>query len=264
MFWEYALLCAAAAMAGAVNSVAGGGTLLTFPVLVAMLSKKFGGDEAHAQVVANQTSTVALVPGICAAAWGYRKQTIQALPWLKLLILPSIVGGLLGGWLVTVDHGAFSALVPWLILTAALLFVFQPQISRLTGIGKPHSTPSRAGISGIIVFQFFVAVYGGYFGAGIGILMLSALAMMGLADIHIMNGLKNSLAFCINTSAILMFATRGEIAWEFALPMIVASICGGYLGATLAQKIDRQVIRRIVVGIGFSLATYYFYRQFSK
>ena len=171
---------------------------------------------------------------------------------------------MLGGWLVTVDHGAFSALVPWLILTAALLFVLQPQIATWTGIGRPHSTPSRAGISAIIVFQFFVAVYGGYFGAGIGILMLSALAMMGLADIHIMNGLKNCLAFCINLSAISMFVTRGEIAWEYALPMIAASIVGGYLGATLAQKIDRQIVRRIVVAIGFTLATYYFYKQFAK
>jgi uncharacterized protein len=143
------------------------------------------------------------------------------------------------------------------------LFVLQPQISAWTGIGRPHSTPSPRGIAAIVVFQFFVAVYGGYFGAGIGILMLSALAMMGLADIHIMNGLKNSLACCINFAAIAMFITRGQIAWEFALPMIAASICGGYLGATLAQKIDRQIVRRIVVGIGFTLAIYYFYKQFA-
>jgi uncharacterized protein len=176
----------------------------------------------------------------------------------------SIVGGLLGGWLVTEYPKLFGSLVPWLILTAALLFVLQPQISRWTGIGKPHSTPSRAGIAGIVVFQFFVAVYGGYFGAGIGILMLSALAMMGLADIHIMNGLKNCLAFCINSAAILMFVTQGEIAWEYAIPMMAASIAGGYFGAKVAQKIDRVIIRRIVIGIGFTLATYYFYRQFSK
>jgi uncharacterized membrane protein YfcA len=261
MFWEYVLLCAAAALAGAVNSVAGGGTLLTFPVLMALLTKDYGDQTA---AVANQTSTMALLPGIAAAAWGYRRQTVDSRHWLKLLIPPSLVGGLLGGWLVTIDHGAFKALVPWLILTAALLFVLQPHIAAWTGIGRPHSAPSRAGIAAIVVFQFFVAVYGGYFGAGIGILMLSALAMMGLSDIHIMNGLKNCLAFCINSGGILMFILFGKIAWEFALPMIVASICGGYLGATLAQKIDRQVIRRIVVGIGFTLATYYFSRQFSK
>jgi uncharacterized protein len=263
MHWEYVLLCLTAAMAGAVNSVAGGGTLLTFPVLMALLSHKPGFAE-KASVVANQTSTMALIPGIFAAAWGYRRQLVHSRQWLKRLLVPSMIGGLIGGLLVTEFPGAFSSLVPWLILTAAVLFVLQPQISKWTGIGRPQSQPSRLGIAAIVVFQFFVAIYGGYFGAGIGILMLSALALMGLSDIHVMNGLKNCLAFSINIMAVIVFLTRGEIAWEYALPMIASSIFGGYLGATLAQKIDRQVVRRIIVLIGFSLAIYYFYRQFAK
>jgi len=152
--------------------------------------------------------------------------------------------------------------VPWLILTAAVLFVLQPQIARWTGIGKPHAQPHRSTIAAIVVFQFFVAIYGGYFGAGIGILMLSALGLMGLSDIHVINGLKNCLAFSLNLMAVGIFITLGNIQWHLALPMLVTSIIGGYMGATMAQKIDRKVVRWIIVAIGFSLATYYFWRQF--
>ena len=129
---------------------------------------------------------------------------------------------------------------------------------------RAHAEPHGGTVAAIVAFQFFVAIYGGYFGAGIGILMLSALGLMGLADIHIMNGLKNCLAFSINIMAVGVFLTRGRIDWSLALPMIVCSIIGGFLGATLAQKIDRRVVRILIVIIGFTLATYYFYRQFSK
>jgi hypothetical protein len=255
MAWQYALLCLSAVMAGAVNSVAGGGTLLTFPVLLTVLTAQMGSEHL-ASVVANQTSTTALIPGIFAAAWGYRRHLGESRKWLKWL-LPS-------GLLVVGFPEQFSRLVPWLILAAALLFVLQPQIARWTGIGQPHEHPSGWTIGAIVVFQFFIAVYGGYFGAGIGILMLSTLGIMGLSDIHVMNGLKNCLAFTINSSALAVFITRGHIAWDLAWPMIAASIVGGFLGSTLAQKIDRQIVRRIVVVIGFTLATYYFYQQFIK
>lgn len=263
MNWQITLACLAALCAGAVNSVAGGGTLLTFPVLIAVLTPEFG---EHAAVIANQTSTAALIPGICAAAWGYRGQFVHFRRWLKWLLPPSIVGGYIGGRLVVDFPDQFAALVPWLILTAAVLFVLQPQIARWTGIGKPHSEPHGATVGAIIAFQFFVAIYGGYFGAGIGILMLSALGLMGLADIHVMNGLKNCLAFSLNFVALAVFvlSPRGNIQWHLSLPMLVTSIIGGYLGATMAQKIDRKVVRWIIVAIGFSLATYYFWRQFTK
>jgi uncharacterized protein len=263
MNWQLALVCLAALCAGAVNSVAGGGTLLTFPVLIAVLTHKLG-DEKTAAVVANQTSTTALIPGIFAAAWGYRAQLKHSQHWLKYLLPPSIIGGLIGGLLVVTFPDQFSTLVPWLILAAAVLFVLQPQIAKWTGIGAPHAEPHGGTVAAIVAFQFFVAIYGGYFGAGIGILMLSALGLMGLADIHIMNGLKNCLAFAINIMAVGVFLTRGRIDWSLALPMIVCSITGGFLGATLAQKIDRRIVRIIIVVIGFTLATYYFYRQLSK
>ena len=163
--------------------------------------------------------------------------------WIKWLLPPSIIGGLIGGLLVVGFPDQFSRLVPWLIFTAAMLFVLQPQIAKWTGVGKPHEHPTGRTLAAIVAFQFFVAVYGGYFGAGIGILMLSSLGLMGLADIHVMNGLKNCLAFAINFMAMLVFITRGQIDWNLAAPMIAASIVGGFLGSTLAQKIDRQVVR---------------------
>jgi hypothetical protein len=174
---------------------------------------------------------------------------------------PSLFGGWLGSLLVIWFPKAFDSLVPWLIFAAALLFALQPQISRWTGVGQEHAEPSSRRLGAIIAFQFLVAVYGGYFGAGIGILMLSALALMGLSDIHSMNALKTLLAAIINIMSVIVFWLRGQVDWGYAWPMIVAAIIGGYLGAAWARKIDRGVVRRIVVVIGFTLAAYYFYHQ---
>ena len=151
--------------------------------------------------------------------------------------------------------------VPWLILTAALLFAFQPTIARLTGVGQAHEQPSRRLTAGAIAFQFFVAVYGGYFGAGIGILMLSALAMMGLSDIHRMNAVKTLLAAVINGTSVIVFVATGYVNWPLALAMAVAASIGGYVGARTARRVDRRIVRATVVAIGFSLAGYYFYRE---
>ncbi len=155
----------------------------------------------------------------------------------------------------------FAILVPWLILSATLIFLLQPQIAAWTGIGRPHSSPSGWCVAGVMVFQFFVAVYGGYFGAGIGILMLSALAIMGLSDIHAMNALKTLLATAINAVAIVVFSIAGTVSWPHAVPMIMAGMVGGYLGASVARKLNRELVRRIVVVIGFVLSAIYFYEQ---
>ncbi len=256
---EYIVLCLAAALAGAVNAIAGGGTLLTFPVLFAAL-----GSTAEASVAANATSTVALVPGALAALVGYRREIVQERFWSARLALPSFVGGMIGSLAVVwLSPELFKAAVPWLILTAAALFALQPQIARWTGLGAAHSgVPSRSMLAGAVVFQFCVAVYGGYFGAGIGILMLSALAMMGLDDIHRMNAVKTLLNAIINGTSVVVFVASGTVNWPFALVMAVTAALGGYVGARTARRIDRQVVRRIVVTIGFGLAAYYFYRQF--
>lgn len=254
---EYLLLCLAAAAGGAINSIAGGGTLLTFPALYALL-----GDTPDAPRIANYTSTVALFPAAVAAAGGYRRELADSRAWLGLLGVPSLVGGLLGALLVVWLPGkSFEHLVPWLILVAASLFALQPLIARTIGIGQPHAPPTGPTTVGVAAFQFLVGVYGGYFGAGIGILMLSALALLGLSDVHAMNALKSVLGACINGVAVFVFAFTGQIDWPLALAMAVAGIVGGYLGARVARKLNRNFVRGMVVVIGFSLAALYFYRQ---
>lgn len=251
-FW----LCLSAFLAGAINSIAGGGTLLTFPVLDWALG---GGVIAAAGVQANATSTVALLPGSIGGIWGYRQDFVGTRRWLKWLLPPSIAGGLLGAWLlVTLPAESFKFAVPWLILTASMLFTVQPWIARMTGIGQPHSEPSFGTMGVIAGFQFLVAIYGGYFGAGIGILMLSALAMMGLADIHRMNALKSLFAAFINGLAAAMFIAQGQVVWRYAIPMAIAAVLGGISGAALARRLDRRVVRWTVIVVGFSLAIYYF------
>lgn len=254
---NYVLLCLAAVGAGAVNSIAGGGTLLTFPSLLAAL-----GSTAEAAVIANGTSTVALVPGALAAVWGYRRElrTVDRLAFV--LVGPSLLGGAIGAILVTRQPPeVFQRLVPWLILAAALLFAIQPAISRR--LGTAHATRGVTPRSAlpICLLQLAISVYGGYFGAGAGILMLSGLAFMGLSDIHAMNSLKNLLGGIINTVAVVIFVQAGKVNWPLALMMAVAAILGGYGGARIARRLNRAFVRNLVVVIGVCLASYYFYRQ---
>ena len=252
--WRYLFLAAAALLAGACNSVAGGGTLLTFPALTAVVT----GD------VANATSTIALLPGSAAGAWGYRREVNTRKRTVLLLLGPSIVGGLLGSLLVVWYPKQFETLIPWLILTAAVLFLVQPVVSKLLKRKKASDPPvhSRWATAGVVVFQFFVALYGGYFGAGIGILMLAALGVLAVGDIHQMNGVKTVLATSINASSVVVFlATPGIIRWNYAAVMAIAAIAGGYLGARTARKLPAVYVRNAVIVIAFGLAGYYFWKQ---
>jgi uncharacterized membrane protein YfcA len=251
-YLTHAWLSLSALAAGAVNSVAGGGTLLTFPALTAVVTP----------VVANGTSTVALVPGSVAGAWGYRSEFRRVIRWAAILTGPSLVGGAVGTLLVTeFPESYFNVLVPWLILTAALLFLLQPTLTRLTGAGKPRAKPSAGSLAGLVAFQFLVAVYGGYFGAGIGILMISSLSLMGAGDIHHANALKTFLAACINGVSVVVWVIEDKVRWDLVPGMMIAAIIGGYLGARVARRMPKNVVRWIVVGIGFTLATYYFWKQ---
>jgi uncharacterized membrane protein YfcA len=247
-FW----LCLSALAAGAVNSVAGGGTLLTFPALTAVVLS---------YEVANATSTVALVPGSLAAAWGYRREFAGLRRWALLLAGPSLVGGAVGTWLVIWFPDAFAVLVPWLILAAALLFLLQPTLGRFARAGKPHGEPSGRTRAALIAFQFLVAVYGGYFGAGIGILMIASLSLMGTGTVHHMNALKTFLAACINGVSVVVWVLNGKVRWEYVPVMASAAVVGGYLGARVARRLPKNVVRWVVIGIGFMLAGYYFYKQ---
>ena len=269
---EWVVLCSAAVVAGVVNSVAGGGTLLTFPALVWML-----GPTAPASVIANATSTITVFPGSMASAWGYRRELYDMRRWILPLIVPSILGSCVGTWLVAKRAPEeFLFLVPWLILLATVLFLLQPWISRRIGIGKPKAIDSIESSNdplqliqhsivfwaGIIGFQFLIALYGGYFGAGIGILMLSTLALMGINDIHQMNSLKSLLAGTINGVAVLLFVGFGKVDWRLALPMMVASVIGGFLGAVIARRLDKNLVRYSVIAIGLTLSIYYFVRTY--
>jgi uncharacterized protein len=256
MTWVW--LCLAAFGAGVVNAVAGGGTLLTFPTLIWVLAGIPG-----AEVLANGTSTSALLPSSIGSMWGYRREFAGTRIWIRWLLGPSLVGGAIGACLVIwLDERIFSASVPWLILVATVLLALQPAIARWTGVGKPHHPATTATLWTIAGFQFLVAVYGGYFGAGIGILMLAALSFMGLADIHQMNGLKSLFGTAINGVAAAIFIASGQVSWPHALPMMAAAICGGFCGATVARKLDRTLVRRLVVALGFALSSFYFWRTY--
>ncbi len=253
IFLTYLLLCLSAFAAGVVNSIAGGGTLLTFPTLLATgITSK----------VANETSTVALVPGSIAGAWGFRRDLAGARPWLMLLIGPSLLGGLAGSLLLTeLNDKYFELVVPWLLLLAAVLFALQPYLNRFMRPGSgAHPAAGWLRLL-LVVFQFFVGVYGGYFGAGIGVLMLASLGLMGIGDIHRMNAIKTILASCINGISVVVFVARLEVRWDFALPMAAAAIVGGYCGASLGRMLPRQLVRLVVILVGLGLASYYFAKQ---
>jgi uncharacterized membrane protein YfcA len=185
------------------------------------------------------------------------------------MLLPSIVGGYLGAALVGRDQQAFARLVPWLILTAAILFVVQAPLSAWVKRRAlpPDADPAayRPGwktTSLVILFQFLVALYGGYFGAGIGILMLSALGFMSVGDIHHMNAVKTFLAAAINTASVVVFIRDELVKWELAWPMVIAAIAGGYAGARVARRLPAKYVRYSVIVIGFGLSAYYFIRRY--
>jgi hypothetical protein len=243
----HALLAFAAAFAaGAINSVAGGGTLISFPTLIWL-----GLDS----VTANATNTVAIWPGSLGGMWGFRRELRTARPRMLALIVPSLIGGLAGAWLLRFTPPAiFDRLVPFLILFATFLFMGQEAVQRLlkTADAAPHD--SWKWLAGAFVFQLFVGLYGGYFGAGIGILMLAALSILGLTDIHQMNGLKNLFALSINGIAAIYFIVYRMVYWPDALLMAVGAIAGGIGGSGLARRLGRTAVRRIVIAIGFGMA----------
>jgi hypothetical protein len=250
-------LLIAAAAAGVVNAIAGGGTLITFPVLLL-----FGTPP----VVANATSTVALVAGIAGSLFGYRNHIAEARPWLAKFLPVSLVGGLLGGILLTrTSNETFGMLVPFLILFATILFLMQGTFRRFAGFDSDSNTHPRHRILwGAIVFQFAVALYGGYFGAGIGILMLASLGFIGLQNIHEMNTLKTMLGSLINLVASCWFVFAGLVHWPKAIVMTGGALFGYFLGAHYSQRIPQQGVRRIITGIGFTIAAVTFYKQFCR
>ncbi|MGB8853778.1 MAG: sulfite exporter TauE/SafE family protein [Pirellulales bacterium] len=262
-----ALLAVASAVAGAVNSVAGGGTILTFPVLAAILPPDPGR-----MVVANATSTIGLWPASAVAAWAYRGERTHQPAWVRWMILPSVAGAIVGTLLVLrLPPAWFDAAVPWLILTAAILFSVQPRVGQSLRNGQPVAAQRAYTTQRLLpacLLQFAVAIYGGYFGAGIGILMLAVLGLLGLGDIHKLNGVKNVLGTAINGVAAATFAAGSlsgahDVSWPLAAVMAGAAMAGSLSASLVARRLPAARVRRFVAILGFALAAYYLWRHFS-
>jgi uncharacterized protein len=230
--------------AGAINAVAGGGTLLTVPTLV------WVGVPA---LNANATSTVALWPGSLSGAFGFRREMRQADRRVYVLVVPSLVGGLTGAVLLhRTPPGVFERLVPFLILFSTCLFMVQQPLQRRFNLTAMHQARSHW-LSWTMLFQLLVGIYGGYFGAGIGIMMLAALSLMGHTDIHQMNGLKNLLAVAINGIAIAYLVFTDLIRWDDALVMAVGAIIGALVGAVTARRVGPAAVRHVVIAVGLAM-----------
>jgi len=244
--WHAAVIFVAGFVAGVINSVAGGGTLVSFPTLVWI-----GRDP----IVANVTNTVALWPGSLSAMVGFRRELRGSRLWMWLLAVPSLLGGLVGAMLLLrTPSRMFAAIVPFLVLFATIVFALQTPLSRWLQ-NETHASHQQAPAwwMGAALFQLGVATYGGYFGAGMGILMLAALALLGLTDIHQMNGLKNFFAVCINLVAAAYFMLWGPVRWVDAIVMALGSVSGGLGGAGLARRLGREFVRRAVILIGLGM-----------
>ncbi|MBZ5509286.1 MAG: sulfite exporter TauE/SafE family protein [Acidobacteriia bacterium] len=247
------LLFLAAAAGGTVNSVAGGGGFIAFPSLL------FSGVPS---INANATSTVALWPGTLASTGAYRKALSaellkRILPLVIITFLGSSVGSIL---LLKTRQATFDKLIPWLLLAATLLFSFSGKVTAWINRHHSESGPSAMRVIGVTMLQACVAVYIGYFGAGVGIVMLALLAMMGIENIHSMNGLKTLLATCGNAVAVIVFIIAGAVFWRQALVMIFGGALGGYVGAWYAQKMNPRTVRYVMILIGFSMTAYFFWR----
>ena len=248
------LVVLAAGIGGAINAIGGGGTLVTFPALVGL------GVPA---IVANATSTVALWPGAIASMYGYRHELAGVRSWAVRFAVPSLLGGLAGALLLLRTPGQrFDQIVPWLVLGATLLFLVQrplmASLRKRRGDSANVDPASEPPTVAVLLFQFGIAVYGGYFGAGIGILMLAALGFMGFTNIHRMNGLKNWGGLCINVTAAVTFALMGLVDWPVAIAMSAGAMLGGYAGSKLAQRVSQESVRKVVVLIGFVASLWLF------
>ncbi len=250
---EGAILFLAALTAGAINSVAGGGSFISFPSLLFI---------GIPPVNANATSTVALWPGQPASVWAYRREMKGISPRTFIpLTVNGIVGGVAGAWVLLVTpQTTFLHLVPWLLLAATLVFTASGRITRWLGQRRSQPHDALVSVHGILL-QLVLAFYLGYFGAGAGILMLAVLALLGMDNIHTMNALKAWLTAVSNGVAMLLFIFHRAVYWPEAIIMVIGSLLGGYFGAFFAQKTKPSHVRAIVIVVGFGMTAYFFARQ---
>ncbi len=247
------LLFAAGVLGGALNSVAGGGSFIAFPALL------FTGVPP---IPANATNTIALWTGAAASGGAYRKRLDVPRRVMIPLLTASLIGGLVGAFLLLkTPANTFMRVLPWLTLGATLLFAFGRKIAGGRRSVIEHETTGAA-LAGATAFQLAVGVYGGYFGGGMGIVMLAMLAMLGMTDIHSMNALKSVMGSVINGVAVVTFIVARAVYWKQGIVMIVGGIAGGYLGAHFAQKIPQVWIRWFVVLVGAGMTVYFFWKSY--
>jgi len=247
------LLFLAGVVGGALNSVAGGGSFIAFPALL------FTGVPP---IPANATNTIALWTGAAASGGAYRKRLDVPRRILTPLLGASLIGGVGGAFLLLKTPAqTFMRVLPWLTLGATLLFAFGKKIAGGRKSVIEHESTTLA-LVGATFFQLCVGIYGGYFGGGMGIVMLAMLAALGMTDIHAMNALKSIMGSAINGVAVVTFVVAGAIYWRQAIVMIVGGIAGGYLGAHYAMKLPQAWIRWFVVLVGAGMTVYFFWKSY--
>jgi len=244
------LLVLAALVGGAANALAGGGMFLVFPALLLA---------GVASVKANATASLVMAPGAFASTWVYRR-ALQGLSGrlLARLLMVSLAGSAAGSvLLLSTTNGLFSSLVPWLLLIAAIMFSLAPRLRGAAVKSARHkSTPW------LLAGQFAIALYGGYFGAGMGILMVALFLVTTGMDLQTATGLRLACATSINIIAVTLFAWRGALDWKLGLPMLAAGIAGGYLGARVVRRLNEKAVRNAILVYAWVLTAYFFARPF--
>ena len=232
---SWILLLAAALAGGVANALAGGGTFLIFPALI------FAG---VAPIPANATSSVITTPGGIASAWIYRKGNTVSTSLFRWLIAVSVIGGAIGSQLLVLTPSQrFARMVPYLMLGAALVFSFTNQLRKYAA----EHTPERPHIALLIAGQFLIAIYGGYFGAGMGVLSIVVFAISAGLGVQQSAGLRMWCATGVNALAVVNFIARGLVDWRTAIPMLIAAVIGGFLGASAFKKLNPETARRAVL-----------------
>jgi len=243
----------AGALGGALNAVAGGGSFISFPALL------FSGVPP---IMANATNTVALWAGVSASGGAYRKHLHLSRRVMIPLVVASVIGGVAGAYLLLhTPAQTFLRVLPWLMLGATLLFISGSRLARGSR-GSLARDASSSKLAVATLFELIVAVYGGYFGGGMGILNLAMLAALGMTDIHAMNALKVVLGGIINGIAVITFVLAGAVAWKQGSVMIAGALCGGYLAAHQAQKLPAAWIRGFVIAVGSAMTAYFFWKGY--
>lgn len=254
MFWQYFLIFGAAFLAGGLNAIAGGGSFILFPALM------FAGIPP---IPANATNAIALLPGTLASAGAYRQEFEKDRRSLIQVCILGAIGGLLGAiLLLRTPPTDFLKILPYLLLIATLAFSFSKNLTAWVEAQQEKFAKFKAlRTVSITILQLVVAVYGGFFGGGMGILFLASFALMGMTNIHRMNAYKTILTSCINAIIIIPFMGAGIILWQEAAIAAVGAIIGGYISAYYAQKIAPILVRRFVIVIGIVMTIYFFLKS---